>query len=212
MLDVSRRGRIGVVSLNRPERRNAMDRELVTALVAAVRRLDSGSADRRHCSQGRTTRLLRRQRPEVHRSTFARGGLQVRSRDRRHGAAARPSAQAGDCFGRGFRARRWIYSGRILRSRRFCRRHAVAFAGSSDRLADAVGTWRPDFEGGRGLRAKALFRQRRVRRVTRRNASVLSIISSSPATPTKSRWRWRTGWRRFPRRPSSPPNASSRPT
>jgi enoyl-CoA hydratase/carnithine racemase len=41
MLDVSRRGRIGVVSLNRPERRNAMDRELVTALVAAVRRLDT---------------------------------------------------------------------------------------------------------------------------------------------------------------------------
>ena len=41
MLDVSSRGRIGVVSLNRPERRNAMDRELVTALVEAVRRLDT---------------------------------------------------------------------------------------------------------------------------------------------------------------------------
>ena len=40
MLDVSSHGRIGVVSLNRPERRNAMDRELVTALVGAVRRLD----------------------------------------------------------------------------------------------------------------------------------------------------------------------------
>lgn len=41
MLDVSSHGRIGVVSLNRPERRNAMDRELVTALVGAVRRLDA---------------------------------------------------------------------------------------------------------------------------------------------------------------------------
>lgn len=41
MLDVRNRGRLGVVSLNRPERRNAMDRELVTALVGAVRRLDA---------------------------------------------------------------------------------------------------------------------------------------------------------------------------
>lgn len=41
MLDVSSRGRIGVVSLNRPERRNAMDRELVTALAGTVRRLDA---------------------------------------------------------------------------------------------------------------------------------------------------------------------------
>ena len=41
MLDVGSRRRIGVVSLNRPERRNAMDRELVTALVEAARRLDS---------------------------------------------------------------------------------------------------------------------------------------------------------------------------
>ena len=41
MLDVSTRGRIGIVSLNRPERRNAMDRNLVAALVKAVRRLDA---------------------------------------------------------------------------------------------------------------------------------------------------------------------------
>ncbi len=41
MLDVSSRGRIGVVSLNRPERRNAMDRELVMALAGSVRRLDA---------------------------------------------------------------------------------------------------------------------------------------------------------------------------
>jgi enoyl-CoA hydratase/carnithine racemase len=41
MLDVSNRGRIGVVSLNRPERRNAMDYDLVNALVEAVRRLDT---------------------------------------------------------------------------------------------------------------------------------------------------------------------------
>jgi enoyl-CoA hydratase/carnithine racemase len=41
MLDVGSRGRVGLVSLNRPERRNAMDRELVTALVGAVRRLDA---------------------------------------------------------------------------------------------------------------------------------------------------------------------------
>jgi enoyl-CoA hydratase/carnithine racemase len=41
MLDVASRGRIGVVSLNRPERRNAMDRELVAALAGAVRRLDA---------------------------------------------------------------------------------------------------------------------------------------------------------------------------
>jgi len=41
MLDVSTKGRVGIVSLNRPERRNAMDRELVAALVAALRRLDA---------------------------------------------------------------------------------------------------------------------------------------------------------------------------
>jgi enoyl-CoA hydratase/carnithine racemase len=46
MLDVSRRGRIGVVSLNRPERRNAMDRELVTALVGAVRRIARATLER----------------------------------------------------------------------------------------------------------------------------------------------------------------------
>ena len=41
MLDVSRQGRIGVVSLNRPERRNAMDRDLVTALAETLRRFDA---------------------------------------------------------------------------------------------------------------------------------------------------------------------------
>jgi enoyl-CoA hydratase/carnithine racemase len=41
MLDVSTRGPIGIVSLNRPDRRNAMDRDLVTALVNALRRLDA---------------------------------------------------------------------------------------------------------------------------------------------------------------------------
>jgi len=40
MLDVSTQGRIGIVSLNRPQRRNAMDRDLVAALVKALRRLD----------------------------------------------------------------------------------------------------------------------------------------------------------------------------
>jgi enoyl-CoA hydratase/carnithine racemase len=43
MLDVSTQGRIGIVSLNRPERRNAMDRELVAALAEALRRLDADS-------------------------------------------------------------------------------------------------------------------------------------------------------------------------
>jgi enoyl-CoA hydratase/carnithine racemase len=40
MLDVDVAGRIGIVSLNRPERRNAMDRDLVAALVQAVCRFD----------------------------------------------------------------------------------------------------------------------------------------------------------------------------
>jgi enoyl-CoA hydratase/carnithine racemase len=40
MLDVSRRGPVGIVTLRRPERRNAMDRDLVAALVEAFRRLD----------------------------------------------------------------------------------------------------------------------------------------------------------------------------
>ena len=41
MLDVGTQGRIGIVSLNRPQRRNAMDRDLVVALVQALRRLDA---------------------------------------------------------------------------------------------------------------------------------------------------------------------------
>lgn len=41
MLDVSTRGRIGIVLLNRPDRRNAMDRDLVAALVKALRGLDA---------------------------------------------------------------------------------------------------------------------------------------------------------------------------
>jgi enoyl-CoA hydratase/carnithine racemase len=41
MLEVSTRGRVGIVSLNRPERRNAMDRDLVAALVQALRRLNA---------------------------------------------------------------------------------------------------------------------------------------------------------------------------
>ena len=41
MLDVSTEGRIGIVSLNRPERRNAMDGDLVAALASALRRLDA---------------------------------------------------------------------------------------------------------------------------------------------------------------------------
>ena len=44
MLDVSTRGRISIVSLNRPERRNAMDGNLVAALVKALRRLDADPA------------------------------------------------------------------------------------------------------------------------------------------------------------------------
>jgi enoyl-CoA hydratase/carnithine racemase len=43
MLDVSTRARIGIVSLNRPERRNAMDRDLVAMLAQALRRLDADS-------------------------------------------------------------------------------------------------------------------------------------------------------------------------
>jgi enoyl-CoA hydratase/carnithine racemase len=43
MLDVSTRARIGIVSLNRPERRNAMDRDLVAGLAQALRRLDADS-------------------------------------------------------------------------------------------------------------------------------------------------------------------------
>lgn len=43
MLDVSTQGRVGIVSLNRPQRRNAMDRDLVAALVQALRRLDADS-------------------------------------------------------------------------------------------------------------------------------------------------------------------------
>jgi enoyl-CoA hydratase/carnithine racemase len=43
MPDVSTHGRIGIVSLNRPERRNAMDRDLVAALAQALRRLDADS-------------------------------------------------------------------------------------------------------------------------------------------------------------------------
>ncbi len=41
MLDVSTRGRIGIVSINRPQRRNAMDCDLVAALVQALRRFNA---------------------------------------------------------------------------------------------------------------------------------------------------------------------------
>jgi enoyl-CoA hydratase/carnithine racemase len=44
MLDVTRRGQIGILSINRPERRNAMDRDLVVALVEAFRRFDADPA------------------------------------------------------------------------------------------------------------------------------------------------------------------------
>jgi enoyl-CoA hydratase/carnithine racemase len=41
MLEVSMQGSVGIVSLNRPARRNAMDRDLVAALVKVFRRLDA---------------------------------------------------------------------------------------------------------------------------------------------------------------------------
>lgn len=41
MLDASTRGRIGILSINRPQRRNAMDRDLVAALVQAFRTFDA---------------------------------------------------------------------------------------------------------------------------------------------------------------------------
>ncbi|HYI28110.1 MAG TPA: enoyl-CoA hydratase/isomerase family protein [Bradyrhizobium sp.] len=41
MLDVSTQGRIGILSINRPQRRNAMDRDLVAALVQAFRTFDA---------------------------------------------------------------------------------------------------------------------------------------------------------------------------
>jgi enoyl-CoA hydratase/carnithine racemase len=44
MLDVIAQGPVGIVSLNRPQRRNAMDRDLVVALVAAFRSLDADPA------------------------------------------------------------------------------------------------------------------------------------------------------------------------
>jgi len=44
MLDVGTQGRIGVVSLNRPQRRNAMDHDLVAGLVQAFRSFDADPA------------------------------------------------------------------------------------------------------------------------------------------------------------------------
>jgi enoyl-CoA hydratase/carnithine racemase len=41
MLDISRRGPVGIVSLRRPERRNAMDHDLVAGLADTFRRLDA---------------------------------------------------------------------------------------------------------------------------------------------------------------------------
>jgi enoyl-CoA hydratase/carnithine racemase len=41
MLDVSMQGRIGILSISRPQRRNAMDRDLVAALVQALRTFDA---------------------------------------------------------------------------------------------------------------------------------------------------------------------------
>ena len=41
MLDVSMQGRIGILSISRPQRRNAMDRDLVAALVRALRTFDA---------------------------------------------------------------------------------------------------------------------------------------------------------------------------
>lgn len=41
MLDVSTQGRIGILSINRPQRRNAMDRDLVAALAQALRTFEA---------------------------------------------------------------------------------------------------------------------------------------------------------------------------
>lgn len=41
MLEVTKQGHIGILSINRPQRRNAMDRDLVAALVQAFRRFDA---------------------------------------------------------------------------------------------------------------------------------------------------------------------------
>ena len=41
MLDVTTQGRIGILSINRPQRRNAMDGDLVAALVQALRRFNA---------------------------------------------------------------------------------------------------------------------------------------------------------------------------
>lgn len=41
MLEVRSKGRVGIVSLNRPERRNAMDRDLVAAVVRELRQFDA---------------------------------------------------------------------------------------------------------------------------------------------------------------------------
>ena len=87
MLDVSTQGRIGILSINRPQRRNAMDRDLVAALVQAFRTFRCGSGYRRHRPDRRGAGLLRRKRPEIHRPPVARGDVPVRSRDRRHGPA-----------------------------------------------------------------------------------------------------------------------------
>jgi enoyl-CoA hydratase/carnithine racemase len=44
MLDVLTRARIGIISIDRPDRRNAMDRDMVAALAQALRRLDADPA------------------------------------------------------------------------------------------------------------------------------------------------------------------------
>lgn len=41
MLDVTKQGNIGIASINRPQRRNAMDRDLIAALAYAFRRFDA---------------------------------------------------------------------------------------------------------------------------------------------------------------------------
>ena len=109
-------GPVLVVTIDRPQARNAVDRPTADLLAAAFRAFDADDCAGRGRAHRRRRHLLRRRRPQGHRRGAGQPGRRRHGRRRTDGPDPHAARQAGDRRGRGLRGGRRARAGGVVRS------------------------------------------------------------------------------------------------